>query len=57
MDLMTQFKRDSAARKILRFYRKKRNQMHRNFILGVKDDVFEEDLKMNSIRNEFTSLI
>ncbi len=57
MNLMAQFKRDSAARKILRFYKKKRNQMHRNFILGVKDDVFEEDLKMNSIKNEFASLI
>lgn len=35
---MTQFKRENAARKILRFYRKKKNQMHRNFILGLKDE-------------------
>jgi len=35
MDLMNRFKRDSAAKKILRFYRKKRNQIHRNFIFGL----------------------
>ena len=37
---MQQFKRDSAAKKILRFYRKKRNQMHRTFIFGLKDQIF-----------------
>jgi len=46
MDLMNQFKRESAAKKILRFYKKKRNQMDRNFIFGVKDEVIEEEQKM-----------
>lgn len=40
---MNHFKRETAAKKILRFYRKKRNQMHRNFIFGVKDEAVEED--------------
>ena len=34
---MSHFRRENAAKKIIRFYRKKRNQMHRNFIMGAKD--------------------
>lgn len=54
---MTQFKRQNAARRILKFYRKKRNQMHRNFILGIKDEAKEEEEKINNLRNEFSSMI
>ena len=46
MDLMTHFKREAGAKKILKFYRKKRNQMHRNFMFGVQDNAIEEDEKM-----------
>jgi hypothetical protein len=57
MDLMIYLKKDTAAKKILRFYRKKRNQMHRNFIFGVKDEVVEEDQKMEGLRKEFNNMI
>lgn len=31
--------------------------MHRNFILGIKDESKEEEEKISNLRNEFNSMI
>jgi hypothetical protein len=46
MEYANEFKRNAAAKKIIRFYRKKKNQMHRNFIFNIGDNLAEEDEKV-----------
>lgn len=41
MEYAYEFKRNTAAKKIIRFYKKKKNQMHRNFIFNISDKLNE----------------